>query len=263
TSVTCMARDARQQAASCSFSVTVTVSPKLAATRFVAFGDSITAGTVDPPCHSSSAFTFGSAATVQSAAYERQILIASINEPLSYPSKLQGLLVNRYPAQSPSVVNEGSTGEQVTGPPPTGPTRLPGVLAADAPQVVLIEEGINDISTGDPAGSTAAVVNGLRTMIQQAKATGASVFLANFLPERPGTCRGFRAGVIVPANDQIGALAKGENVPLVDLYAAFGGDASPALIGVDGLHPTAAGYDVIAQAFFDAIRKNLDVTAAG
>jgi lysophospholipase L1-like esterase len=253
TTVTCTASDAKQQAASCTFGVTVTAPPKLTATKFVAFGDSITAGTLDPACHSSSAFALGSHVS------ERQILAASINVPTSYPTKLEAMLDAKYPTQSASVLNEGSAGEGVTGSPPNGPSRLPGVLAADAPQVVLIEEGINDISTSDPTGSTAAVVSGLRTMIQQARAANARVFLANFLPERAGACRGFRAGVIATANDQIRSLASGENVPLVDLYVAFGGDASPALIGFDGLHPTEAGYDLIAQTFFESIRKNLEV----
>jgi lysophospholipase L1-like esterase len=30
------------------------------------------------------------------------------------------------------------------------------------------------------------------------------------------------------------------------------------LIGEDGLHPSAAGYQRIADTFFDAIRKNLE-----
>src|SRR5204863_9954577 len=49
-SVGCTARDAKQQTASCSFNVTVASPPKLSAMKFVAFGDSITEGQLDPPC---------------------------------------------------------------------------------------------------------------------------------------------------------------------------------------------------------------------
>jgi len=39
----------------------------------------------------------------------------------------------------------------------------------------------------------------------------------------------------------------------VDLETAFGSDES--LIGSDGLHPTAAGYQLIAQSFYDVLAQ--------
>ena len=158
------------------------------------------------------------------------------------------------------MLNEGNPGEYVTGIPPTGTTRLPTVLNADAPQIVLLQEGINDINGGG-AGAIPGMIGGLRTMIGQAQSRGAQVLLGTLLPERADACRGSAAGLIGPANDQIRALAASENVVLVDLYAAFGGDASTTLIGFDGLHPTAAGYDLIAQTFFDSIRKKFEVAS--
>jgi lysophospholipase L1-like esterase len=63
---------------------------------------------------------------------------------------------------------------------------------------------------------------------------------------------------LVPAfNSGIHGLALDEGIPLVDVNAAFGGNLT--LLGDDGLHPTAAGYQVIAGAFADAIRNNLEV----
>ena len=44
---------------------------------------------------------------------------------------------------------------------------------------------------------------------------------------------------------------------LVDLYAAFLPHAE-AWTGVDGLHPTEAGYALIAETFFAAIRADLE-----
>ena len=96
-------------------------------------------------------------------------------------------------------------------------------------------------------------------MIQHARSAGVQTFLANLLPERLGTCRGYRAPYIASANDQICALDASENAVLVDLYAAFGADAPTTLIGFDGLHPTAAGYELIAQTFFGAIQQKLEV----
>jgi hypothetical protein len=45
------------------------------------------------------------------------------------------------------------------------------------------------------------------------------------------------------------------------VYQAFGGTASPDLIDFDGLHPTAAGYQLIAATFFTAIKQNLEAPA--
>jgi lysophospholipase L1-like esterase len=63
------------------------------------------------------------------------------------------------------------------------------------------------------------------------------------------------------ANAQIRLLADAERATLVDLFAAFGGTPDP-YIGTDGLHPTDAGYERIAQIFFDTIRATLEGTLA-
>ena len=46
TNVTCTAQDTKKQTASCGFQVTVTKVPRISATRFMAFGDSMTEGFV-------------------------------------------------------------------------------------------------------------------------------------------------------------------------------------------------------------------------
>src|SRR5204862_6310301 len=129
-----------------------------------------------------------------------------------------------------AVINKGEAGECVLTPcPSAGVVRLPSVLASDSPQVLLLQEGINDINGGG-AAAVPNVVSGLRTMIGQARSRDARVFLGTLLPERVGACRGYAPGLIASANDQIRALAQSEGVDLVDLYAAFGGEASTALI---------------------------------
>jgi len=259
TTVTCTARDARQQSASCSFGVAVAGPPKISASKFVAFGDSITAGELDPACTITSARGF----EAWLLDHEQAVTFA-IDLTAAYPTKLQALLTARYTTQMPSVTNRGVGGECVTSAScvPDGISRLPAVLGADAPQVLLLMEGINDINNGG-AGAIPRVVSGLQTMIGQARSRGVQVLLGTLLPERVGACRGFAPAAVPPANDAIRALAASQNVDLVDLYAAFNGEASTTLIGFDGLHPTAAGYDTIAQTFFDSIRKKLEVSAMG
>lgn len=254
--VICTARDAKQQTASCSFGVTVARPPKINATKFVAFGDSITEGQLDPACTSHS--------IAGPLAWQLDNILSrtrSIDVNAAYPTKLQILLDGRYGAQNPVVSNRGAGGECVSpasGCVSYGVTRLPTVLASDMPEVVLIQEGINDIN-GRRAAAIPDVVSGLRTMIGAARGRTVQVFLGTLLPERVGACRGYAPDVVAPANDQIRALAASENVVLVDLYAAFGADAPTTLIGFDGLHPTAAGYELIAQKFFESIRQKLEV----
>jgi lysophospholipase L1-like esterase len=171
-------------------------------------------------------------------------------DPWAYPNVLQAQLRDRYPLDGPTVTNRGLGGETLD----AGVSRLSLVLAQDRPEVLLLQEGANDVNQGrSPAGIAAS----LRTMIRTAGASGARVLIGTLLPQRPlgvqGSCRGFGADAVAPANDQIRAMALGEGVTLVDLYQAFGpvpGD----LIGPDGLHPSEAGYRAIAAAFFDRLK---------
>jgi lysophospholipase L1-like esterase len=121
-------------------------------------------------------------------------------------------------------------------------------------------EGANDFP--DIAGPLADV----QTMVRYAKSQGLRVFLATLPPENPfatGPCvpgaydRGANAALVVPYNNGLSNIAAAENVTLVDVYSAFGGAASPDLIDCDGLHPTALGYKLIADTFFNKIRLTL------
>jgi lysophospholipase L1-like esterase len=252
TAITCTARDAEQRTASCTFQVTVTA-PSLTATKFVAFGDSITEGEIDSRCPGT--------ITVRSERFLIDDLHLSprIIDPVrAYPNQLQTLLRARYVEQTPTVTNAGKGGECAAGCPAplNGVDRLPGVIAQQSPQVVLLQEGINNINSNNSA-SIPVVVGGLRTMIRDARGRGATVFVGTLLPERAGACRGYAPGLIAPANDQIRAMVSQEGAILVDLYAAFGGVAGD-LIGTDGLHPNEAGYQKIAETFFDEIKARLE-----
>jgi lysophospholipase L1-like esterase len=190
--------------------------------------------------------------------------IASGDKPDPYPELLQNMLATRYSSQTIVVMNEGCGGERVAGvfdPPPCigGVVRLPGTLDQNHPQVVLLEEGVNDLTFGG-AQAIPAVVEALRTMIRMAKARGMSVFLSTLAPVRVGGSppRGDGAAPFVSAaNDQIRLLAPSEGAVLVDLFNGLGGSPDP-YIDVDGLHPTVAGYQKIAQLFFDSIRANIE-----
>ena len=56
---------------------------------------------------------------------------------------------------------------------------------------------------------------------------------------------------MAPYNDRLRAVALAKGAEFVDIAAGFQGDLS--LLGSDGLHPTDAGYERIAQTFYDRI----------
>ena len=59
-------------------------------------------------------------------------------------------------------------------------------------------------------------------------------------------------------NDEIWSLAASEHAVLIDSYTVLGGQSS-TLIGLDGIHPTAVGQQLMADAFFAAVQANFEV----
>ena len=229
--VTCNASDPVGQAASCSFTVRVLPPPRLRFTRFMAFGDSITEGVVSPA----------------------PSLLMSLGTPEAYPGRLQEALAERYTAQTIEVLNRGVAGERLQ----RGRDRLPDVIDEDRPEVLLLQEGINNLRNVP----TSQLADDFRSMVRTAQRRGVTVLPALLLPVsdareagRPGT----QAGILA-FNEEIRRISRqlGCGEP-VDLHAAF--VENPALLGMDGLHPTAAGYVRIAELFFEAIRARWEET---
>lgn len=235
---------------SCSFNVTVAPPPHLEKTRMLAFGDSITFGS-DGLC------SFGQTGLHWTAI---EMLKSSIGQLAAvanpYPAALQGLLKERYTAQSPTVFNAGLSGEKVTD--PATRQRFTRALNERNPEIVLLQEGINDVHEG-----ITRITDPLRAMSLEARGRGMQVFLGTLLPERPNGCRAFAippkndADLITPTNDQIRAMAAAEHLDLIDLNALFSGHLD-TLLGQDGLHPSEAGYSAIANAFYNAIKEKYE-----
>jgi len=235
TTVMCTVTDAIQRSASCSFTVTVAPppppAPRLSVTRIVAFGDSITEGKFADATFSAN----------------------------PYPLLVQSMLRARYTAQASAitVANRGVGGETAQG----GMGRLPGVLAADKPEVLLLLEGVNDLSSGNPV-TIQPMIDALRLMVRQGRNSGAQFILATLLPERagPGTpqTRNGALPLLNQANDQIRRAAALEGATLLDLFQGLGGVPDP-WIGSDNLHPNDTGYQKIAQLFFDTMKARFEV----
>jgi lysophospholipase L1-like esterase len=204
----------------------IPVTPRTSRTRYLSFGDSLTAGTTSPAV---SLFRTMSAGL-----------------PESYPFKLQSMLNGRYTAQSIAIENEGKPGE----PAEDGSRRFPAVLRAANPEVVILLHGVNDVTfLGMPGVQrTASFMN---TMAREARLAGKQVMICTLLPQRPG---GFRAGdptVIAAYNSALRDLARGEGAILIDFATLF----DVRLIGQDGLHPTDEGYSRMAEILFGQVRR--------
>jgi len=238
TTVMCTATDAKSTTDSCSLGVTVSAPARITLVRFVAFGDSMTAGEITDP-------------NAVAPFFDKLVLVPS----KSYPADLQTELSTRYTAQSITVDNAGVQGESVRT--KTTEPRLVSVLSSGAYQVLLLMEGANDINSRDSA-TIAPTIAIMDRMVRDATSRGIRVFLATLPPQNPlgplGTC----AILVQPYNDSLKSVAAADNATLVDVYQAFGGDTT-TLIGPDGLHPTVAGYQRIADTFFASIKQTLEL----
>ena len=205
--------------------------PRIARTRYLAFGDSLTAGTTSPLA----------------------VRALGAGLPESYPFKLRALLEGRYTADTFTIENEGRPAELVQ----SGALRLPGVLAANNPEVVILLHGVNDIVVFGTSAVT-RTAGYLDTMARDARSAGAEVALCTLTPQRPG---GFRAGdpaALALYNDAIRQIAAREGAMLVDFDRNFG---DLRLIGSDGLHPTEDGYTRMAQLVFEALRARYEIVS--
>lgn len=241
TRVGCNATDARGSVASCSFNVNV-APPPLGRTTFLAFGDSMTAGEITAPVGGTS-----------DAGFPNFRLILVPNE--SYPTKLLALLRSRYFTQSSQfvVTNAGLPREWAV----DGARRLPGVMGATPAQVLLLLSGANDIEAVPTSASVTSALNGMLTMVRTARGRGMAVFVGTLPPVRPGGRLSLPASLVQSFNAGIRSGAAAEGAVLVDLEAAMAPNVT-TLIGVDGLHPTEAGYQRMAETFFAAIRSTFE-----
>lgn len=207
---------------------------RISRTRFLAFGDSITAGEVTQPVAASSGI--GKLVLVPTA---------------SYPSVLQGRLTAAYSAQvsSISVSNQGQSNEFLL----EGVPRFDQVFPSSRAEVVLLQEGLNGLNFVGPDTSTGL----MRIMVQQAKNGNAKVYVGSMIPTVPGRPRStVSPAALVAYNNVLQIMCTQEGVTYVDLYGGMLADAD-SLIGSDGLHPTEVGYRRIADLFFAAIQREL------
>jgi lysophospholipase L1-like esterase len=164
------------------------------------------------------------------------------------------MLRARFTAQATQIemTNSGRPGEWAE----DGALRLPGVMSSNRPDVVLLMEGLNDLTALGDRGVMRAW-NAIDTMAKEVRGRGARLFLATLPPSRTGVPNAVPPALVQTLNSRIRTTAAGEGAVLVDVHQALSANL-PAYIGPDGIHPTAAGYERIAEVFFAAIRAELE-----
>lgn len=151
------------------------------------------------------------------------------NPAESYPEVLQSLLGRR-------IINAGVPGEVSA----EGLQRLPQLLEANAPELVILCHGGNDFLRRQPVGEVAA---NLRAMIELIHARGAAVVLVG-VPQ---------PGLTVQPPDFYPELAKEFALP-------YEGEILHQLLTdrelkSDTVHPNAAGYRRLAEALHQLIAR--------
>jgi lysophospholipase L1-like esterase len=216
--------------------------PRLARTRFLAFGDSITAGEVTVPV-----------STLSEGGGRSRLQIQVLSA--AYPTVLADLLRGECPLQSSEivVVNAGKGAEPMA----IAVPRFLDTVDEQAPEVLLLLGGYNDLLMfgGDGVERAAAA---MQTMAIEAKARGERVFIATLTPNRPNRQRTISTSLLLALNDRLRSIAAAERLVLVDLYPALLTSVD-TYIGIDGLHPTEIGYRRIAETFFAAVVSDLEV----
>jgi lysophospholipase L1-like esterase len=220
-----LSRGAAPQAGPTAAGDTLPQPAALGASRFMAFGDSIT----------------------------------------SYPGQLQTQLRSSFPSQNMAVENRGVPGDEVglalsSGRfardmatfQPQGLLLLEGINDLNnGASVSTVVNGLAQMVDIARLYNTTVLVT---TMFQTCESTDPNT----------GRVRLNSTEKIVPFNAAIRSLAAGrQNVYVVDVYAAFGNNCGPdggvGLLGGDGLHPTVTGYTVMANAFQNALRARFPV----
>jgi lysophospholipase L1-like esterase len=241
TTVTCEATDSRARKGSCTFLVTVTPTPRLVKTTFLAFGDSLTEGKP--------------ATRVQSEIAIPQREPPVLNTDISYVTQLDAKFRARYQDQTITIYADGFGGRSAD----DDKERERQALIDVNPDALLLLEGTNNLLDDPSSANIRSAGDALQKMVQNAKARGVRVFLAT-LPRvnshAPGYQNNAGAEAAVPLlNSRIVGIAAAENVRLVDMFSAV----PLTEIGVDGVHLTVGGYGIMADEWLKAIIDTMEV----
>ncbi|MPZ18532.1 MAG: hypothetical protein GEV06_11555 [Luteitalea sp.] len=206
------------------------------------FGDSITAGTT-----SFRECSLGSGCTIQ-----------SMRAMTPYPAGLLQRLADapRFAAGGVTVRNRGVGGECASSANcggNSGETRFPDVLDEDPEyDLVVLLEGVNDLSRPDPSTAIERAHGALRNMVREAQARAKVVVICKLTPVEDDEITGEprrNPALVAQLNNRIEALTQAEGI--------FRINWSGIEMSADGLHPSQDGYNAMAQQVYNKISQIL------
>lgn len=182
------------------------------------------------------------------------------NRVVFYGNSITDVWATSFPTTFPGkpYVGRGISGQTT----PQMLVRFRQDVVALRPKVVVILAGTNDIAGNTGPSSLEMVEDNLASMTEIAKANGIRVVLSSVLPVydypwKPGLQP---APKIMALNAWIRQYAASVGATYLDYHSAMkdARDGLPVELAKDGVHPTAAGYAIMAPLAEAAIRSALD-----
>ena len=129
------------------------------------------------------------------------------------------------------------------------------------PKAVIILAGSNDIAGGTGHVSTESIMNNIKSMAELANANGIKVIICAYLPvyDYPWRTGLKPADKIIDLNRAIKLFALKNKHTVLDYFTPFADERNgqKADLTLDGVHPNAAGYRIMAKITEEAIAKAL------
>jgi lysophospholipase L1-like esterase len=122
------------------------------------------------------------------------------------------------------------------------------------PAYTLIMYGTNDWNTIQcQKGAPCDTIDEMREIIRQVKEFGSLPVLSTIIPANPARQPQERNDWVRAQNGYLQDLARSEGIPLADPARLFFAHSDLPSLFADAVHPNDAGYELIAQAFFEGI----------
>jgi lysophospholipase L1-like esterase len=129
------------------------------------------------------------------------------------------------------------------------------------PKAVVILAGSNDIAGSTGHVTNASIMDNIKSMAELAKVNGIKVIICAYLPvyEYPWRKGLQPAEKIIALNKEITAYASKQGLTLLDYFTPLVDERNgqKANLTLDGVHPNAAGYSIMARITEKAIAKAL------
>lgn len=129
------------------------------------------------------------------------------------------------------------------------------------PKVVVILAGTNDVAENTGPMTPQATLDDFRAMAEMARANGITVVIGSIPPADDfGWHRGLEPAPKIRAlNEQLHAYCNSQGIVWIDYYSALANEKGAMKPGLssDGVHPTPAGFAVMAPLAEAAIKKAL------